>query len=120
MEKKFFHPIVKRRQVGGRQYRIRLDENFISEKDGWEISEYRNWSNGDWISIKVFDVRPEGSRRSRIYQIGYNRAFNRMSRNSCWQKLLDLEPDVSDWIQNEVRKYCQIDMEILNGEQTKA
>lgn len=110
MANRFFHPIAKRRSVAGRKYRIRKDERFIAERDGWEISEYRNWSKEDWISIKVFDVRPGGDRRSRVFQIGYNRAFDRMSRNACWQKLLDYEPDVANWIHVEVRKDCRIDI----------
>lgn len=94
------------RELGGRRYKMRLDEVTIDRRDDWELNELTSLSDGDWMTIRLLDVK-EGDRadedgviatRKRSYQLGYNKAQGRMARNVQIKVLERCYPDVCEWV----------------------
>jgi len=93
-------PIKGYRYVGKKKYRVRVDELFLAHNGLWELSEFRDWRKGDWVSLKLFDARKQS--RKRIYQLGYNVKLGRVARNRSMGVLADREPAIAAWVGEEL------------------
>ena len=94
------------RELGGRRYKMRSDEVTIDRWDDWELNELTSLSEGDWVTLRLLDVK-DGDRvdgdgviatRKRSYQLGYNKAQGRMARNIQIKALERCYPGVVEWI----------------------
>lgn len=99
-------PAARMRKLGNRTYKMRVDEVMIDRRDDWELNELTSLSDGDWITIRLLDVK-EGDRadedgviatRKRSYQLGYNKAQGRMARNVQIKVLERCYPEVCEWV----------------------
>ena len=93
------------RVVGGRKYVVRADERLLARRGRWELSEYTSWSEGDWVSLKLFDAHKQVRRR--IYQIGFNTRQGRAARNRHWAALVENYPLAAEWLVGVMLERCQ-------------
>lgn len=111
--RKDLRPITRTEKIGGRRYRIRKDEIPVASfcNGEWDVSEYGDWSSGEWRSFKVMDRRinrKDGHGRKRVYQIGFNVSKNIMSRNNDWFRLTSNHTELSLSILEAIRQYTGI------------
>ncbi len=96
------HGVAELRVIGRRAYVVRADEVLLATKGRWELSEFLNWRNEGWVSLKLFDTHSQARRR--VYQLGYGLKDQRMAVNAHLYVLQKRYPEIEGWILETMRE----------------